>query len=249
MSIYEQRWGQKEPFCKGLNLIESITDIQQRIAQACADCGRAASSVKLLAVSKQQSAASISAASEQGLTMMGENYLSEAIAKQQELRDKSLEWHFIGALQANKSKIAAENFAWVHSVDRIKLAHRLSKQRPPQRAKLNILLQVKVNLDANKSGCAPESLPELIEQILPLANLRLRGLMNIPALDTDPKANFTTMRELFEQCADQLPAEHKSDWDTLSMGMSADFVEAIHAGSTMVRIGSALFGARSKEGL
>ena len=230
-----------------MNLIESIAAMQQRIAQACADCGRAASSVKLLAVSKQQSAASIRAAAEQGLTMMGENYLNEALAKQQELCDKSLEWHFIGALQANKSKIAAENFAWVHSVDRVKLAHRLNTQRSQQLAPLNILLQVKIDLDDNKAGCAPESLPELIEQILPLANLRLRGLMNIPALDTDPKANFSAMRELFEQCAYQLPAERRSDWDTLSMGMSADFVEAIHAGSTMVRIGSALFGARNKH--
>ena len=230
-----------------MNLIESIAAIQQRIAQACADCGREPSSVKLLAVSKQQSAASIRAATEQGLTMMGENYLSEALAKQQELRDASIEWHFIGALQANKSKIAAENFAWVHSVDRAKLAHRLNTQRPQQLAPLNILLQVKVDLDDNKSGCAPELLPELVEQILPLANLRLRGLMNIPALDVDPQASFAAMRELFEQCARQLPAEHRSYWDTLSMGMSADFVEAIRAGSTMVRIGSALFGARSNQ--
>ena len=229
-----------------MNLIESIASIQQRIAQACADCGREPSSVKLLAVSKQQSAASIRAASEQGLGMMGENYLSEALAKQQELRDRSIEWHFIGALQANKSRIAAENFAWVHSVDRAKLAHRLDAQRPRQLAKLNILLQVKVDLDENKSGCAPELLPELIEQILPLANLRLRGLMNIPALEADPQASFVAMRELFEQCARQLPTARRSDWDTLSMGMSADFAEAIRAGSTMVRIGSALFGARNK---
>ena len=229
-------------FC--MNLIESIASMQQRIAQACADCRREASSVKLLAVSKQQSAASIRVAAEQGLTMMGENYLSEALAKQQELRDQAIDWHFIGALQANKSKIAAENFAWVHSVDRVKLAQRLSKQRPTQLPKLNILLQVKVDLDANKSGCAPAALPELVRQILALPNLRLRGLMNIPALDADSKVSFTVMRELFEQSAHQLPADRVSDWDTLSMGMSSDFVEAIHAGSTMVRIGSALFGAR-----
>ena len=230
-----------------MNLIESIAAIQKRIAQACADCGREPSSVKLLAVSKQQSTASIRAATEQGLTMMGENYLSEALAKQQELHDTSIEWHFIGALQANKSKIAAENFAWVHSVDRVKLAHRLNTQRPQQLAPLNILLQVKVDLDDNKAGCAPELLPELVEQIMPLANLRLRGLMNIPALNVAPQASFAAMRELFEQCTQQLPAERRSDWDTLSMGMSADFVEAIRAGSTMVRIGSALFGARSKH--
>ena len=230
-----------------MNLIDSIAAIQKRIAQACADCGREPSSVKLLAVSKQQSAASIRAATEQGLTMMGENYLSEAVAKQQELRDISIEWHFIGALQANKSKIAAENFAWVHSVDRARLAHRLNAQRPQQLAPLNVLLQVKVDLDANKSGCTPELLPELIGQIMPLANLRLRGLMNIPALNVEPQASFAAMRELFEQCAQQLPAGRRSDWDTLSMGMSADFVEAIRAGSTMVRIGSSLFGARSKQ--
>ena len=228
-----------------MSLIERLTGLRQRIAQACADCGRAASSVQLLAVSKQQSIASIRAARAQGLTMMGENYLSEALAKQQQLAQEGIEWHFIGSLQANKSRAAAENFAWVQSVDRLRLAQRLSQQRPRQLPALNILLQIKVYADANKAGCAPDATPELVEQILPLANLRLRGLMNIPPLDADPSASFVAVRELFDSVAAQLPPERRDDWDTLSMGMSSDFAEAIRSGSTMLRVGSALFGPRA----
>ena len=228
-----------------MSLIERLTGLRQRIAQACADCGRAASSVQLLAVSKQQSVASIRAARAQGLIMMGENYLSEALAKQQQLAQEGIEWHFIGCLQANKSRAAAENFAWVQSVDRLRLAQRLSQQRPRQLPALNILLQIKVYADANKAGCAPDATAELVEQILPLANLRLRGLMNIPPLDADPSASFVAVRELFDSVATQLPPERRDDWDTLSMGMSSDFAEAIRAGSTMLRVGSALFGPRA----
>ena len=228
-----------------MSLIERLTGLRQRIAQACADCGRATSSVQLLAVSKQQSIASIRAARSQGLTMMGENYLSEALAKQQQLAQEGIEWHFIGSLQANKSRAAAENFAWVQSVDRLRLAQRLSQQRPRQLPALNILLQIKVYADANKAGCAPDATAELVEQILPLANLRLRGLMNIPPLDADPSASFVAVRELFDSVAAQLPPERRDDWDTLSMGMSSDFAEAIRAGSTMLRVGSALFGPRA----
>ena len=228
-----------------MSLIERLTGLRQRIAQACADCGRAASSVQLLAVSKQQSVASIRAARAQGLAMMGENYLSEALAKQQQLAQEGIEWHFIGSLQANKSRAAAENFAWVQSVDRLRLAQRLSQQRPRQLPALNILLQIKVYADANKAGCAPDATPELVEQILPLANLRLRGLMNIPPLDADPSASFVAVRELFDSVAAQLPPERRDDWDTLSMGMSSDFAEAIRSGSTMLRVGSALFGPRA----
>ena len=228
-----------------MSLIERLVILRQRIAQACADCGRAASSVQLLAVSKQQSVASIRAARAQGLIMMGENYLSEALAKQQQLAQEGIEWHFIGCLQANKSRAAAENFAWVQSVDRLRLAQRLSQQRPRQLPALNILLQIKVYADANKAGCAPDATAELVEQILPLANLRLRGLMNIPPLDADPSASFVAVRELFDSVATQLPPERRDDWDTLSMGMSSDFAEAIRAGSTMLRVGSALFGPRA----
>ena len=228
-----------------MSLIERLVGLRQRIAQACADCGRAASSVQLLAVSKQQSIASIRAARSQGLIMMGENYLSEALAKQQQLAQEGIEWHFIGSLQANKSRATAENFAWVQSVDRLRLAQRLSQQRPRQLPALNILLQIKVYADANKAGCAPDATAELVEQILPLANLRLRGLMNIPPLDADPSASFVAVRELFDSVAAQLPPERRDDWDTLSMGMSSDFAEAIRAGSTMLRVGSALFGPRA----
>ena len=228
-----------------MSLIERLVGLRQRIAQACADCGRAASSVQLLAVSKQQSVASIRAARAQGLIMMGENYLSEALAKQQQLAQEGIEWHFIGSLQANKSRATAENFAWVQSVDRLRLAQRLSQQRPRQLPALNILLQIKVYADANKAGCAPDATAELVEQILPLANLRLRGLMNIPPLDADPSASFVAVRELFDSVAAQLPPERRDDWDTLSMGMSSDFAEAIRAGSTMLRVGSALFGPRA----
>ena len=228
-----------------MSLIERLVGLRQRIAQACADCGRAASSVQLLAVSKQQSVASIRAARAQGLIMMGENYLSEALAKQQQLAQEGIEWHFIGSLQANKSRATAENFAWVQSVDRLRLAQRLSQQRPRQLPALNILLQIKVYADANKAGCAPDATAELVEQILPLANLRLRGLMNIPPLDADPTASFVAVRELFDSVAAQLPPERRDDWDTLSMGMSSDFAEAIRAGSTMLRVGSALFGPRA----
>ena len=225
-----------------MELAQRLEQLRQRLALACQKHGRSLASVQLLAVSKQQSAASITAAYQQGLSAMGENYLNEARAKQQQLANYPISWHFIGQLQSNKTRAVAANFSWVHSVDQLKLAQRLSAQRPQQLPDLNVLLQVKAVADANKSGCSLEQLPELAEQVAQLPRLRLRGLMNMAPADQDPQPGFAKVAATFQQIAAQLGPD--AEFDTLSMGMSADLEAAIAHGSTMVRIGSAIFGTR-----
>ena len=220
-------------------LADNISVIAHRIDSAARAAGRDPASVQLLAVSKTKPASAIREAHAAGLCHMGENYLQEALTKQQALSDLPLIWHFIGPIQSNKTKPIAEHFDWVHSVDRQKIAQRLSEQRPAALPPLNICLQVNVSGEASKSGCSPAELPALAQAVNALPGLRLRGLMAIPEPTEDraeQEAAFATLRELQAQLGLGL--------DTLSMGMSHDLEAAIAQGATWVRIGTALFGAR-----
>ncbi|MCP1648825.1 pyridoxal phosphate enzyme (YggS family) [Pseudomonas nitroreducens] len=190
-------------------------------------------------MSKTKPAAAIREAYAEGLADFGENYLQEALLKQAELVDLPLTWHFIGPIQSNKTRPIAEHFGWVHSVDRLKVAQRLSEQRPANLPPLNVLLQVNVSGEDSKSGCSPEELPALAQAVAQLPRLKLRGLMAIPEPTEDiavQHAAFARLRELMQALNLGL--------DTLSMGMSHDLEAAIGEGATWVRIGTALFGAR-----
>ncbi len=218
---------------------KNIAKVAARIREAAQAVHRDAATVGLLAVSKTQPAAAIREAFAAGLRDFGENYLQEALDKQVELDDLPLIWHFIGPIQSNKTKAIAEHFDWVHSVDRLKIAQRLSDQRPATLPPLNVCLQVNVSGEASKSGCAPQELGPLAEAVAAMPQLRLRGLMCIPAPTEDPaeqRAAFARLRLLRDELA--------LDLDTLSMGMSQDLEAAIAEGATWVRIGTALFGAR-----
>ncbi|WP_447648850.1 YggS family pyridoxal phosphate-dependent enzyme [Pseudomonas abietaniphila] len=220
-------------------IAENISTLAERINNAAQAVQRDPASVGLLAVSKTKPAGDLREAYAAGLRDFGENYLQEALGKQSELSDLPLIWHFIGPIQSNKTRAIAENFAWVHSVDRLKIAQRLSEQRPADLPPLNICIQVNVSGEASKSGCTPQDLPALAQAIRALPNLRLRGLMAIPepTEDSDEQnAAFAAVRTLQDQL--NLPL------DTLSMGMSHDLEAAIAQGATWVRIGTALFGAR-----
>lgn len=220
-------------------IADNLCTLAARISQAAQACGRDPASIQLLAVSKTKPAAAVREAYAAGVRDVGENYLQEALAKQQELTDLPLTWHFIGPIQSNKTRAIAEHFDWVHSVDRLKIAQRLSEQRPAELPALNICLQVNVSGEDSKSGCAAADLPALAAAVAALPGLRLRGLMAIPEPTDDPAAQeaaFARLRELQEQL--------KLGLDTLSMGMSHDLEAAIAQGATWVRIGTALFGAR-----
>jgi pyridoxal phosphate enzyme (YggS family) len=221
-------------------IAENISTLAERIHNAAQASRRDPASVGLLAVSKTKPASDLREAYAAGLRDFGENYLQEALGKQTELSDLPLIWHFIGPIQSNKTRAIAENFAWVHSVDRLKIAQRLSEQRPADLPPLNICIQVNVSGEASKSGCTPEDLPALAQAISALPNLRLRGLMAIPEPTEDSDEQnvaFAAVRTLQDQL--NLPL------DTLSMGMSHDLEAAIAQGATWVRIGTALFGARN----
>jgi len=220
-------------------IAENIAKVGVRIREAAQASQRDCATVGLLAVSKTKPAEAIRQAFAAGTRDFGENYLQEALEKQVELSDLPLTWHFIGPIQSNKTKPIAEHFAWVHSVDRLKIAQRLSDQRPARLPPLNICLQVNVSGEASKSGCNPDELPALAQAVTQLPNLRLRGLMTIPEPTDDPseqRAAFARLRELQQGL--------NLDLDTLSMGMSHDLEAAIAEGATWVRIGTALFGAR-----
>ncbi|MDR9874549.1 YggS family pyridoxal phosphate-dependent enzyme [Pseudomonas allii] len=220
-------------------IADNIGQVSQRIRAAAEAVQRDASSIHLLAVSKTKPAQAVREAYAAGMRDFGENYLQEALGKQAELTDLPLSWHFIGPIQSNKTRAIAENFAWVHSVDRLKIAQRLSEQRPADLPPLNICIQVNVSGEASKSGCTPADLPALANAISALPRLKLRGLMAIPEPTEERAAQdaaFATVREL--QASLNLPL------DTLSMGMSHDLESAIAQGATWVRIGTALFGAR-----
>lgn len=200
-------------------------------------------SVQLLAVSKRHSAAEIRAMVALGQLSYGENYLQEALQKIEELADLPIEWHFIGPIQSNKTRPIAENFAWVHSVERLKIAQRLNDQRPPGLPPLNICIQVNVSGEASKSGCTLDQLDELVATISRLPNIRLRGLMTIPQSASDFEQQRIPLAQLRE-AMEKLNLKGLN-LDTLSMGMSGDLDAAIAEGATMVRIGTALFGPRS----
>jgi pyridoxal phosphate enzyme (YggS family) len=204
---------------------------------------RAGHHARLLAVSKTKPAAAVSELAAVGQRAFGENYVQEAMAKQRELADLSLEWHMIGPLQSNKCRDVAMHFDWLHSLDREKLIAPLNRFRPAARAPLNVLIQVNIDDEASKSGCAAVGIQALAEKIAASPRLRLRGLMAIPAPLADPelrRAAFRSMRGLMQQLQQMYPHA-----DTLSMGMSDDFELAIAEGATLVRIGSAIFGPRA----
>ena len=228
------------------DILENITLVRQRLADSAARSGRSSSDLCLLAVSKTRSAAEIRLAHRAGLQAFGENYLQEALDKMDQLQDLDLSWHFIGPLQSNKTKAVAERFDWVHSVDRLKIARRLSEQRPEHLPPLHICLQVNIDDEHSKSGVAPAAAAELALAVAELPRLRLRGLMAIPKpqpLPAQQRRSFFRLRQLLDTLTTLSPT--LAAMDTLSMGMSADLDAAIAEGSTIVRVGTALFGPRN----
>ncbi|MDP2832624.1 MAG: YggS family pyridoxal phosphate-dependent enzyme [Pseudomonadota bacterium] len=220
----------------------AVQACRKRIAAACTEAGRSADCARLLAVSKTFPAAAIREAHAGGLTAFGESYLREALGKLDALADLPLEWHFIGPLQSNKTRPVAERFAWVHGVEREKIARRLSEQRPATLPPLNVCVQINVSGESSKHGVPPEQALNLARLVASLPGLRLRGFMAIPEVDA-ARSRYALLRSLLEQArAEGL------DVDTLSLGMSADLESAILEGSTMVRVGSALFGTRGYRG-
>ncbi len=224
-------------------LIERFHSVQNRIHQACLDATRPLESVKLLAVSKTKPIEDIMILAENGQTCFGENYVQESLVKI--AQKPELEWHFIGPIQSNKTKPIAEHFAWVHSVDRLKIAQRLSSQRPEGLAPLNILLEVNISEEPSKAGFTPQEVLQVAQEIADLPNLTLRGLMAIPQRTEgfeNQRKPFALMSELLQTLQKQIS---NAPLDTLSMGMSADLEAAIMEGATMVRIGTDIFGARN----
>lgn len=227
---------------------ETLNCARQRLAQALRDADRPAEDARLLAVSKTKSAALIRQAYACGQREFGENYLQEALDKQAELADlDAIVWHFIGPLQSNKTRDVAEHFDWVHSIDRAKVARRLSQQRPNGLGPLNVCLQVNVSGEDSKAGVIPQELDALADEVVALPNLRLRGLMAIPAPSSGMVAQrrpLAHLRQLQEALHQRLP---QAPLDMLSMGMSDDLEAAILEGATLVRLGTAIFGARTSK--
>ena len=224
------------------NVRERLAETRNRVASAAMRYGRDPNSVRLIAVSKTQPAAAIRTLAELGQRDFGENYVQEALPKLDELRDLSLTWHYVGQLQANKTRVVAEHFHWVHTLDRERIAVRLSEQRSPHAAPLNICIQVSLEDEPGKGGISKTELAPLARRVLELPGLKLRGLMCIPP----PRDGFEAQRQLFGEladCAHQL-REQGIELDTLSMGMSGDLEAAVAAGATCVRIGTAIFGER-----
>jgi PLP dependent protein len=224
------------------NLADNLADVRRRIAAAAARAGRDVASVTVVAVTKGHGADIVAAAARQGLRDVGENYLQEAVAKMDAGGTLDVTWHFIGALQSNKTRAVAERFQWVHTVDRLRIAERLSGQRPFHAPRLNVCLQVKLGDEPGKAGVDPASVVSLATDIAGLDRLRLRGLMCIPPAESDParqRAWFRQLRELRDEIG-----RSGIELDTLSMGMSGDFEIAVEEGATQVRIGTALFGPR-----
>jgi PLP dependent protein len=224
-------------------LAENLARVRARIRAAALNSGRSVDQITLVGASKGQPAAQLAAALGLGLTDFGESYVQDALPKISALRTPPWPvWHFIGALQANKSRLVAENFAWVHGIDRLRIAERLSEQRPFHAPPLNVCVQVRIGGESSKGGAAPELVPQLLRDIAALPRLKLRGLMCLPPPESDRQRQqywLHQLRELFESVnADG------AGLDTLSMGMSADLEAAIHEGATIVRVGTDLFGPR-----
>ena len=238
------------------NSLQQVRLVRNRIESATRAAGRNVDSVTLLAVSKGHSSNSIRAIAEAGVRDIGESYLQEALEKIEQLRDVGLTWHFIGRLQANKTRVIATHFDWVHGVERLKIAERLSEQRPFHALPLNVCLQVNIGGEASKGGVTVPELPALVAAVAALPRLNLRGLMCIPPDEDDPTRQrmwFAAMHRALEELnmpgAGNIPGGDNvagAGLDTLSMGMSGDFEAAIAEGATIVRIGTALFGERPR---
>lgn len=225
---------------------DNLQRVRARIAAACRAAGRDAGAVTLLAVSKTWGVDAVREAFASSQSAFGENYLQEAVDKMAALRDLPLQWHCIGPIQSNKTRLVAEHFDWAHTIDRLKIAQRLSEQRPPGRAALQVCLQVNIDGSPTKSGVAPQEALALVREVAKLPHLQVRGLMTIPEPAPDFAAQVAVhakARALFDQivAAGGPGLDH---FDTLSMGMTADLEAAIQAGSTLVRVGTAIFGGR-----
>ncbi|MDH3925588.1 MAG: YggS family pyridoxal phosphate-dependent enzyme [Xanthomonadales bacterium] len=224
------------------NLKENLNNVRARVAKACEKAGRLPAEIAVLAVSKRHSVDKIRALNQLGQQSFGENYVQEALLKIERLQGNDIEWHFIGPLQSNKTSEVARHFHWIQSVDRLKILNRLSAQRPVELPDLNICIQVNIDREPQKAGVLPEDLGQLAEAAINLPRICLRGLMTIPmaaAENHDPAASYQAMRTLYLELL-----ANGYHLDTLSMGMSGDLEPAIMNGSTMVRIGTDLFGQR-----
>ncbi len=224
-----------------MKISDNLTQVRKRIQAAAQKAGRSTSDITLLAVSKTQGELAIRDAYAAGQRDFGENYLQEAEQKRQQLSDLDLSWHFIGSIQSNKAKTLARAWDWVHCVDRLKVAESLNRHRPENLNPLNICLQVNIDNEASKSGCKISEIEALAEAVAKLTRLRLRGLMVIPSPENSTPA-FKQTKEILNN----INKTYNLELDTLSMGMSADLGEAIQCGSTIVRVGTAIFGARKK---
>ena len=227
-----------------MSISQNLATISQQIQQYSQQANRPNNEVRLLAVSKTKPVTDIEQAILAGQLAFGENYVQEAVEKIQFFANRpELEWHFIGALQSNKTRVVAEHFDWVQTIDRLKIAQRLSEQRPATLAPLNVLIQINISDEDSKAGIQPDEMFDLATQVSQLPNLTLRGLMAIPKPEDTPdqqRIALAKMQTLFEELKAHFP-----NIDTLSMGMSDDMPVAIECGSTMVRIGTAIFGARA----
>ena len=225
-----------------IRVTENFRKIQDLLAKAAADAGRSGDHIRLLAVSKRKPVEAILEAAAAGQRDFGENFVQEGVEKIGKCGRDDLIWHFIGHLQSNKTRVVAESFQWVHTVDRLKIARRLSEQRPVDAADLNICIEVNIDAEESKSGVNPADLQVLATEIAELPRLRLRGLMCLPAIRED----FAEQRKPFAALRELLESLNSSGLrlDTLSMGMSADYAAAIHEGATIVRVGTAIFGER-----
>lgn len=220
----------------------NLQQVRERISAAAARCGRDPAEITLLAVSKTKPWSAIEEAAAAGQRCFGENYVQEGVDKIQQLANPALAWHFIGPLQSNKSRLVAENFDWCHTVDRLRIATRLNDQRPDSLPPLNVLIQINISDEQSKSGIMLAALPDLAREIAQLPRLTLRGLMAIPAPEDDYQRQLAVCRQMAD-ALNELKKNYASV-DTLSLGMSDDLEAAVEAGTTMVRIGTAIFGAR-----